>query len=232
MSRCIVNVATGRYQIGQQRLKGLIQETTSFWTKIASQWPTHERKPYAMKAYALKHAAEHGATQLLWCDACIIPIRSLEPIWEYAHEHGVWIGRNYGFTNYEWTADSAYGALFPGVERAVAQLANYQIPHVIATAFALDLEHEKGRAFLDEYYRLASETDAFCGPWINSNYTADFNTRAAPCGPEDVRGHRHDQTAASVIAWRLGIPLTDPPKFFQYKGGETEETILVADGAY
>jgi hypothetical protein len=47
-----------------------------------------------------------------------------------------------------------------------------------------------------------------------------------------VLGHRWDQTVASVLAWRLGMTFTDPPKFFAYKGAETAETLLVADGAY
>ena len=59
--------------------------------------------------------------------------------------------------------------------------------------------------------------------------------RMAPCGipgPLDVLGHRHDQTALSVIAWRLGCVLDAPPDTFAYKGGENEKTILIADGAY
>jgi len=50
-----------------------------------------------------------------------------------------------------------------------------------------------------------------------------------------VRGHRHDQTAASVIAWRLGFELTNPPNIFAYgRAGEAhdERTILLADGSY
>ena len=50
-----------------------------------------------------------------------------------------------------------------------------------------------------------------------------------PQGP-DVLGHRHDQTALSVIAWRLGVQLTNCPRWFSYAGGETEETCLIAKG--
>ena len=54
-------------------------------------------------------------------------------------------------------------------------------------------------------------------------------------------GHRHDQTAASVIAWRLRMKLTDPPIPFAYARtrddgtvhieDQDERTILMADGS-
>ena len=242
MRRAVVNVAsTEFYRRGQSRLTAALASANYggsllTWPNIPNDWPSHESIQYGFKACALHDAAANGFKQLLWCDACIVPLRSLDPIWAWAAVHGVWIGCNYGFSNYEWTADSAYADLFPPLydidtARAVQRI----IPHVIATAFALDLRHPDGRAFLSEYHRLATQTRAFCGPWINAaheSYRGEPAPRAALCGPSDVRGHRHDQTAASVIAWRLGIPLTDPPKFFAYRGGETEETILMADGGY
>lgn len=243
----VVNVATtGYYQKGQRRLVDAFAQLPNrpalmAYPTLSAGWPSHQQRPYAFKAYALKHAADLGYTKLLWADACILPIAPLEPIWARAAEAGVWICRN-GWTNYEWTADSAYPDLFLDNPRPFdleyAREQNRAIPHVVATTFALDLDHPKGKAFLAEYYWLASGTEAFCGPWTNaqpvndSMPTTDPTGRIARCGPADVRGHRHDQTAASVIAWRLGIPLVDPPAMFAYKGGETKDTILVADGAY
>jgi hypothetical protein len=236
MNLVIVNVATGQYQFGQARL---LVEARNVWPNVdmysfneqtgpgdisKRAWPTHQAKPYAFKAYALAEVAGMGYTKLLWCDACIRPgAASIERIWHHVEQHGVWLSRN-GWSNYEWTADSAYPDLFPVVSLEVGRILNRKIEHVVATAFALDLDTVNGRAFFDEYYRLASETTAFCGPWTNTDET--------PCGPADVRGHRHDQTAASVIAWRLGIPLTEPPSMFAYAGGETADTVLIADGAY
>jgi hypothetical protein len=211
MSRCVVNVATGRYVKGQARLLGTLGEPFLAWTDPAQIGaPSHQERPYAFKAYALQAAVRQGYTQLLWADACIVPnYCPLDRIWEHAKKHGVWLSKN-GYWNYEWTAAEAYGPL------GVTPEENKRIQHVVATAFAVDLEHPKGREFLAEYYRLASETDAFCGPWT---------------GGIGVQ-HRHDQTAASVIAHRLEIPLTDPPDFFAYLGGETSKTVLIADGCY
>jgi hypothetical protein len=210
MSRCVVNVATGHYRIGQQRLLSALggQAVCAFDEPLPS-WPTHIEKPYAFKAYALKYAEALGHSQLLWADACIVPTGSLDRIWQHTAEHGVWLSRN-GYWNFEWTANDAYGPL------GITPEENKTIQHVVATAFAVDLTHPKGAEFLSEYYRLASQTRAFRGPWV---------------GGIGIQ-HRHDQSAASVIAHRLGIPLTEPPDFFSYRGSETRETVLIADGNY
>lgn len=229
------------YVKGQDRLHAALKVMPEEWDSLHFYTngypigcPLHRDVPFAFKAYALKEASSQ-ANLLLWCDSCIIPIRPLEEIWRRAQLFGVWLGKN-GWKNSDWTAQEAIGDLFPGVPIEKARQLNTGIEHVVATAFALDLEHPNGRDFLKEYFRLASETRAFCGPISNSNHPekqwSGDAAKCAPCGPPDVRGHRHDQTAASVIAWRLGIQLTDPPHLFSYPGNETEKTVLVADGAY
>lgn len=253
MKRAVVCVATTeRYQRGLDRLARAIQrdcDRLHLWPGLNGSMPpncpTHERIPYGFKAFSLKQAADAGADLLLWCDACILPIRPLAPLWERIEREGYWFARN-GWTNYQWTADSAYADLFRDqlIVKQNGKLAkatldeirctNKLVPHVVATSFGLNLKHPIGKAFLDEYYRLASETRAFCGPWINSAYgdgTPISGNRVTLCGPSDVMGHRHDQTAASVIAWRLGMTLTDPPDVFSYPPGD-ERTILLADGGY
>lgn len=248
MIRSIISVATpGPYQKGLARLRAAVPDfnekriVLNMWDGgLPRGCPPHSKIPYAMKAYALRDAAMQGADLLLWCDSSVVPVRSMEPLWERIERDGYWISHN-GFTNYEWTADSAYAALFP---EAVAtghweemREINRRIPHVLATAFGLNARHEKGRTFLNEYFRLASETAAFCGPWINTNYPGSNVGRgglAGSCGPPDVKGHRHDQTAASVLAWRLGFNLTSPPDLVAYPsvdGKLDERTILLIDGS-
>lgn len=251
--RAVVTVATGAYVRGAQRLNDILaaqgEDFVCWLNRLPNDCPSHRYVPYAFKAYALKHAEKRGYTSLLWADACIRPVSSLEPIWERIEKDGYWMSNN-GFTNDQWTADSAYPdlfteATFPRLPNRTetehwdeARAINHGITHVVATTFGIDLRHSKGRAFLKEYFRLASETKAFCGPWINAN--AEMATRinaprVMPCGPLSTRGHRHDQTAASVIAWRLGFKLTSPPDLFAYPnadGSFPKEAILIADGKY
>jgi hypothetical protein len=214
-------------------------------------WPTHAEKPYAFKAYALDLAADAGYDTIVWADACMYPVQSMEPLFQRIERDGYWFSRN-GWNNYEWTADSAYPDLFPelfegkyprypGSALDTARAWNRDIPHVVATCFGLNMRHKLGHKFLREYLRLAN-TSAFCGPWINKNHVGvpgespKFKTdRCYECGPSDVRGHRHDQTVASVIAHNLGLVLTDPPDVFCYgKKGEQfdSRTIMIADGSY
>jgi hypothetical protein len=249
MSRAIVSVATGRYTRGLDRLTEWCaangEDYITWRDKLPPRSPTHQEIPYAFKSFALKAAAD-GADTLLWCDASIIPIRPLAPLWERIERDGYWIANN-GWSNYEWTADSAYPALFPqwennisdGCDRyASAKTANRDIKHVVAGCFGLSMAHPLGKAIFDEYYRLASTTKAFCGPWTNARYALGpdeqfppTNLRCEPCGPPDVRGHRHDQTALSVIAWRLGCKLTNCPYILDYKSDRHDPgTIILMDG--
>ena len=254
--RAVVSVATGRYVAGLDRLTEWCaansEEYMTFRDRLPMGSPSHKDVPFAFKAYALTAAATACDT-LLWADACILPIKPLDKLWERIERDGYWIGSqagpepDKGYTNYEWTADSAYLDLFPqwqhnegGDNYASAKAANRDIPHVVATTFGLSIAHPTGRAILDEYFRLASTTKAFCGPWTNAGYADQprgtqrsiDDPRYQLCGPPDVRGHRHDQSCLSVIAWRLGCKLTRWPEVFAYRGHEDERTILVADSAY
>jgi hypothetical protein len=226
MTRCIVTVATGRYVKGQLRLLTSLPCGTElkFYSGVLPPGsPTHEQKPYAFKAYALMEAAKKYDL-LLWCDASIIPgARPLDDLWKRIEQEGYWFSRNYKgmdpggkfpyerpFKNGEWTAHDALPDL------GITEDENNDIDQVVATAFGLNLKHWRGKTFLDHYYAKA-QTNAFCGPWT---------------GGPGIQ-HRHDQTAASVIAYRLGFELTDPPEWFAYAGtDEDERTCLVVDGRF
>lgn len=246
MSRCIVSVATDSYVRGQERLVSELMKQGQChmgWTNtLPAGSPPHRPRgicgapehlcvPYAFKAYALKAAAAEGYTTLLWCDACIVPVRSLVPLWERIERDGYWFAPC-GWNNAQWTCDEAYRWLFPDSPLEPARSINSTIPHVVATAFGLDISSEIGCTFLSEYLRLASETRAFIGPWHNTNSGLppkgrNQERRWGPCGPPSTLGHRHDQAAASVIAWRLGMQL-DGSGTFAYAGGGNENTILEA----
>lgn len=233
MSRAVVTVATGSYRNGMNRLTDRLQalgEIHITFDDLPEGSPAHNDIPYAFKPAAMELAAAEGFDMLMWADACIYPVSDLDPIWYEAEKHGAWISRN-GWMNNQWTADAAYKTLFPGEHIDTARILNSRIPHVVATAFAVSLRHASGMALLDEYVRLGMETRAFCGPWKNGPGVG----RQSPCGGPEVLGHRHDQTALSVLAYRHSIPLTDPPEFFAYgtaDGVHEPNTILVADGGY
>ncbi len=217
MRRVILNVSTGPYVRGAQRLRRAVTDPVMAWDNAMPPGsPPHQRMPYAFKAWAIAAARAARYDLILWADASIVPIRSMEPLWALIESQGYWFSRN-GWTNGQWCSDAALPLLGVTREEALEQ------PHVVATTFGLNLQHDIGAEFAAEYLRLA-QNGSFRGPWTNKNREASADAR--------VLGHRHDQTAASVIAARLGMKLTDPPAWFAYRGGEVESTVLVADGAY
>lgn len=211
MKRCVASVATGRYVVGQRRLiaalRGQDTHVACWMDTMPPGSPSHQDTPYGFKAYAVADVVSRGYDLVLWADACIVP-RDLTPLWDRIERDGYWISNN-GYWNYEWTCKEAYPLL------GVTEEENKQIRHVVATAFGLNLSSEIGKEAFEEYFRLA-KNGAFRGPWT---------------GGVQIQ-HRHDQTALSVVAHRLKMKLTDPPAWFAYKGGETAETVLIADGAY
>lgn len=218
MRRTVVNVSTGTTYVALQgRLNQKLEEygncDIKLWSEpLPKSWTPHKEVPYKFKAHCLRSV---DADLILWLDSAILPLRSLEPLWQQIEEIGYFIPSNPGMWNYEWTAETAYDDLFPGISRSAAISLNRQIPHCSSAAFGFNLRLWIGQRAYSEFSRLAN-TDAFCGPWANSNgpdrdrYQLDYLRElytTAPCGPPEVRGHRHDQTALSVIAWRLGMKL-------------------------
>jgi hypothetical protein len=222
MRKMVVNVATGHYVVGQRRLLNALKqfspdaETLTWADQLPAGSPTHQELNYAFKGWAMVAAAESGADLLLWCDASILPIADLAPLWDLIERQGTWFSDN-GWTNGQWCSDAALPLFAMTREEAFGQR------HVMTTAFGLNLRSQTGKLVLSQFFQFACN-GSFHGPWKNDAGQASTDPR--------VLGHRHDQTAASVIAHRLGIPLSQPPAIIAYKGGETAETILLADGCY
>jgi hypothetical protein len=224
MKRAVVTVATDWYVTFQDRLIAAVNRVDPecgicAWREIPTGWPSHQDRPYGFKCRALVSAGAAGNDLLLWCDAPIVPVRSMKPLWDRIEKDGYWIARN-GWNNYEWTATDAYKVLFPDLSLNQARRLNKDIPHVVASAFGINVAHPVGQMLISEYFRLC-DTEAICGPWKNAPETH--------CGPIDVLGHRHDQTILSVVAHNLGLKLTDCPDIFSYAPG-ADTSILVSDG--
>jgi hypothetical protein len=216
INRVIVNVATGRYRALQDRLANAVIHEPAYkrwWGyHLPPGSPTHEDVPYAFKIYAIKNMMEEGIPAIMWMDSSIVPQAPLNPLWELIERQGYWFSANPPWDCGQFTCDAALPAL--GISREEA----FNIPHVMATAFGLDFRHDITREFYTEYMRLVNEKTAFRGAWNNRNKAASSDPR--------VLGHRHDQTVASVLAWRLGMTLTTPPEFIVDGGKPTDRTIL------
>jgi hypothetical protein len=199
-----------------QRCLRLGSSSLKFWRgELPAGCPTNI--PYAFKVYALlMTAAEHPDCTLLWADSSVYPLQNLEPLWNLIEEQGYWFSNappwhsppwNCG----QWTCDSALPIL--GITREEA----FGITQLHGACFGLDLRHPIANRFLLQWNLMAGR-GAFNGPWSNENGEASADPR--------VMGHRHDQTAASVIAHKLGMALTEQPKWLTDQIPPTEETFI------
>jgi hypothetical protein len=181
------------------------------FTELPPGSPEHTDVPYAFKAYAMQAMLRKGFTSVLWADSATVAVRSLAPLWEQVEGEGYWLADNFCWNCGEWTCDAALPLLGIGREEA------FSIPQVAASAFALDFRNSLAIAFFSGLMRYA-RNGAFRGPWTNEQGQASPDLR--------VQGHRHDQTAASVMAWRLGMRLTPQPHVFSDNHGDSPTTIL------
>jgi hypothetical protein len=206
--RCIVNVATGgRYGPLQDRLRKALLDLGEdahlmFWRdELPPGSPRPEETPYAFKVHAIRHAMEEGFTRVIWMDSSVIPVRPLYSLWERLLRRGWWISANPPWNCGEWTCDSALGPLVLSRENA------FSIPQVMGTAFGLDFRDTLAYNFFLRLIHYAADGRAFRGPWNNLDGVASGDPR--------VKGHRHDQTVMSVLAWRMGMELTTPPGWIE-----------------
>jgi hypothetical protein len=148
----------------------------------------------AFKPFCLTRARELGYDMVLWLDASIDIRQPLDEIWAEIERTGyILFQENHSVG--EYCKDGALATLGIGREES------FMIPSCWSCALGLDLRQERSRRFLDQWRRLAVDGVTFPGPkWSGVRGW----TRTASSDPR-VSGHRYDQTAASVIAWRLGM---------------------------
>lgn len=219
MKICVVNFAKGSWHpLGQKRIReSFIQNgyegSFQFYTDEKELGcPTHQQIPYAFKAYALKKAFDKGYDIVLWVDASITLLQPFSKVLDHIVKHKYMLLLN-GWTSGEWCSDAALSPL--GITREES----FTYPHIMACVMGFDAHDKTNIRFLNEYLARANDGITFKGAWKNDKQQVSKDPR--------VLGHRHDQTAASIIAWRLGMKhfaeylLSYDPQLKQHK-----ETIL------
>lgn len=158
--------------------------------------PLHQVAPYAFKPNALEQVRlVHGADIVLWCDSSVWAVGDLQTTFRHIEDHGHLFFHN--TCTGEWSSDAALQ--FFHVTRDAAM----RIPMLHGLCLGLDLRWERSREFLDAWLQ---SVPTFPGSWTNEGGQVSRDPR--------VRGHRHDQTAASIIAWQLGMSFVSGPETF------------------
>jgi hypothetical protein len=168
--------------------------------------PDHLDVPFAFKPCCFVEARRAGLESVLWMDASCIAIRPLEPLFDVVEQAGYLLFRNEDYVVGKWASDDALEALGVSREQAMA------IPEVNAAALGLSMSDPRALTFLNAWHEAAQAVVPFRGTrerlqtWDDYKATK-WNLDGSVSVDPRVRGHRHDQTVAGVLAHRLGMKL-------------------------
>jgi hypothetical protein len=158
--------------------------------------PTHAECPYAFKAFAIrKHFTSGKYDVVIWVDSSVYAKKPVDAFAQYVYEKGHVFFDNIGFTIGEFTSDECLRLC--GMSREEA----FQAPMIMAGIMGFSTRCPLSAQFIERFCA-ASQDGSFVGPWWYEGRT------------DGVRGHRHDQSAASIIIKQLGIPVTNAQETF------------------
>lgn len=179
---------------------------------------------YCAKPFALMAARNGGADIALLIDAAFFPVRPLYPLVDHIAQRGYYLCKNGNLVG-EWSSDRCLERM--NTTREDAMLMEESSSYCVGLNFA------DGRCIelLHRWCGAASDRLTFPGPHTNGMQNYSGRNPGFVSSDPRVRGHRHDQTALSILAYRIGLQeLTERPKFTAYLGSETEDTVLVNQG--
>ncbi len=214
--RCVVTLATDhkQYPASLDRLEASLAKVgfegeLAAWRggRLPEGCPEHADVPFAFKPYCLAEAARGGGGLLLWLDAACIAVRSLDPVFARIERDGYVLFRNRAYLVGEWASDAALETF--GLSRDDAM----SLPEVNAAVVGLNVDSDVGAGFLERWLAAAGAGLAFRGvpePLVGADdYGAvKWNRDGRVSSDPRVRGHRHDQTVAGLLAAQLGMSLT------------------------
>jgi hypothetical protein len=156
--------------------------------------PTEEQAHCAFKPFCFAEALAQGYRFVLWLDAGVRIRRTLDPLFESIQRRGYLLFPEMHSTG-EYCKDDALAPL--GITREES----FAIPSCRAAVVGLDLGSPTPLEFLRRWKERAADGITFPGPKWSGAYGWPLKASLDP----RVKGHRHDQTAASVIAHQLGM---------------------------
>lgn len=213
--RCIVNYAKlGRenYPLGQARLEACLREGLGcndgqlMLRGLPPHSPSHEEVPYAFKYYAINSAFEMGFEQVIWLDASVVILKSMEPLWKVVEERGVLVFDNLGCKQNQYTSGDTLNKLGCSLTEASTM---YQ---VCGGVVGYNRKSPLGINVFSRMLGYAQDGVSFQG---GSNESPDPTYIA----------HRHDQSCLTHLVYQYNVQRL-PFVWLAYTSGVTPETIL------
>lgn len=218
-NRCIISVGTGHYSPFIARMHAHLDKLgdtseRKFFTKLPKGSPEHHRNPYAFKIFAINEAVQAGHTSILWLDSSIIPVSSLEPLWQRIASEGHYLWRS-GF-NVAQSCNDRCLAYF-GITRDKAE----KMPEVAAGVVGLDLLKLKPAMLLDQWH------DAMLAGCFKGSRTHNPKESSDP----RFLFHRQDQSALSCAANLLKMESEEQGNMLAYWPQQrNENTVFIVQG--
>lgn len=220
MNAVVINFASGKWYLrGQQRLIASLKDTG--WTggvRIHSSTeamgcPSHADAPYAFKPAAFNLASKEGFDVILWLDAACWANRSIVPLMERIERDGhVLFGDPDPWNCAQWTNDRCLKNM--GVTRDQAE----KMRAIMATCMGFDLRHPRSVEFLKRWTDYSLDGSSFVGGWENKTGAESADPRC--------RGHRHDQSVASILASQMCMEkIEGKPLYFQHYRGTSNNGL-------
>ncbi|MDV6032224.1 MAG: hypothetical protein F9B45_19485 [Phycisphaera sp. RhM] len=193
--------------------------------------PKHHEVPWGFKPFAMRDAAERGYRYLLWVDSSTRFKQSPEKLFEIvAKRQALFFNEFDGFNPVgEFSSDRALEIM--EIDRQVS----FEIPIIWASVLGIDCHSTCAKQFLDSWAELAVPGGAFCGP----KWSGVRGWPATASTDPRVKGHRHDQSVASILRHKLNLasPLprevydvylySDKAKFRSYNESNRSTTARV-----
>lgn len=212
--RAVLNVATSGgghgsswYSRGAKRLMDSLDKFNTqadylFWkNKYPVDCPPHQQVPYFFKPKAFREAQHDGYDMAIWIDASCWLVKPLDEAWEQIKRDGYLIGLE-GWTVGDWCSDEVLK--MAGYDREQAR----KITLMEGKIIGLDLTSPVGNRFLDRWEKAAQQG------WFNGSHS----------------DHRHDISAGGIIAYEMGLKLTEHTVHLGYRGTPHPDVFIRSAG--
>ena len=206
-SCCIVNYSSGIYLNGQKRLKqSLIDNGYTgdflFFDDSDVSFPLQSEIPYGFKLKAVSIAIEKGYKYILWLDSNLVCIRQPKKIFSIIKNQDIYVYSPYADKMGYWCSDLALQSF--SIERNQA----FEIDELCAAIFGINADSKKTVDFFAEWNNFAKDGKTFKGLSEEYDIKDSFkNLNNIVSKDNRVKGHRHDQTALSFLAWKYKLDI-------------------------
>jgi len=153
---------------------------------------------YNVKAAALEETLKENYTHILWLDCSVWAIKDPMSVFDYIEDNGYYFWKS-GFNCAQTSSDKALN--YFNVSRDDAE----KMHEASTSMFGVNLKKDVGREFVETFIQSAKD-GVFSGSREHDGQSGD----------DRFLFHRQDQTAASLIANKMGLKMTEPREYSAY----------------